>query len=130
MIANPDHNEVLDPSEMPPDATYQLKGYADAGGGRRVSCVEISWDDGYSWNVAKIFPIPKISSVMLHIPILYMVRNLTKSGLCCFCWFWTFDVNIDILRGSDAVRVRYMDEWLALQPCDMHWNATGMMNNW
>ena len=55
--------------------------------------------------------------------------DLTESDLCfCRC-FWTFDVNIDMLRGSDAVTVRYRDESLALQPCDMHGNATGMVND-
>jgi nitrate reductase (NAD(P)H) len=129
-IARPDHNEVLDPSEMPPDATYQLKGYAYAGGGRRVSRVEISWDDGDSWNIAKITYPEDLFRDVAYSDSVYGRLDLTESDLC-FCWcFWTFDMSIDTLRGSDAVMVRCMDESLALQPCDMYWNATGMMNNW
>ena len=51
VIARPDHNKILDPSKMPPDAAYQLNGYAYGSGGRRASCVEISWDDGHSFEL-------------------------------------------------------------------------------
>ena len=35
--------------------TYMAKGYAYAGGGRRITRVELSWDDGRSWALADMF---------------------------------------------------------------------------
>jgi nitrate reductase (NAD(P)H) len=37
---------------------------------------------------------------------------------------------VEELSKAAAITVRAMDEGLALQPRDMYWNATGMMNNW
>ena len=52
-IAEPRHDEVL--SVYPEhlfESQYQVKGYAYAGGGRRVTRVEISLDEGDSWALA------------------------------------------------------------------------------
>jgi nitrate reductase (NAD(P)H) len=76
-IAQPDHNEVLDLKTA--NETYTMKGYAcrsclfrfmcalsswietvllrslpDAGGGRRITRVEVSLDDGQTWKLAEI----------------------------------------------------------------------------
>jgi len=53
-IAYPDHDETLDLQQMTPDAEYTIKGYAYAGGGRRVQRVEISLDGGSLWKLADI----------------------------------------------------------------------------
>lgn len=48
----------------------------------------------------------------------------------CFCWsFWTLDIPVTDLKGSDALLVRAMDEALTAQPRDMYWSVLGMMNN-
>ena len=59
-IAVPNHNEILPlpshrtapegPYEGEP--TYTIRGYAYAGGGKRVNRVEISLDNGESWELA------------------------------------------------------------------------------
>ncbi|KAJ7594499.1 nitrate reductase [Mycena floridula] len=128
VIACPDHNEVLDVSI--PDDSYVLKGYAYAGGGRRVTRVEISLDDAASWKLADIeYPEDKYRVVTHQDPI---YGNLgTGDTDTSFCWcFWSLAVTMAELRGSELIIVRCMDESLALQPRDMYWNATGMMNNW
>lgn len=33
---------------------YTVKGYAYAGGGRRITRVELSWDDGQTWHLAEM----------------------------------------------------------------------------
>ena len=38
VIASPDHDEILDTARLAQDATYLLKGYVYAGGGRRGNC--------------------------------------------------------------------------------------------
>ena len=55
-IASPAHGETLALSNA--DITtegskvYIVKGYAYAGGGRRITRVELSWDDGRRWQMA------------------------------------------------------------------------------
>jgi len=129
-IACPDHDEVLDTANHVPDAIFTLKGYAYAGGGRRVTRVEISSDDGNSWELADITYPEDLFREVAHFDPIYGDLDMTESDQC-FCWcFWSFDIKISVLKASPAIMVRCMDESLALQPRNMYWNATGMMNNW
>ena len=56
-IAHPAHDEIL---HLPTGAgtddkpQYNLKGYAYAGGGKRVTRVEISLDQGETWELADV----------------------------------------------------------------------------
>jgi nitrate reductase (NAD(P)H) len=129
-IACPDHDEILDTADQPPNATYTLKGYAYAGGGRRVTRVEVSSDDGDTWSLADIsYPEDQFRSVT-HFDPVYGSLDPTEFDTC-FCWcFWSFDIEMLVLKTSRAVMVRSMDESMAIQPRDMYWNPTGMMNNW
>ena len=52
-IATPDHDEILDTARSPGD-TYAVKGYAYAGGGRRVTRVDVTFDGGQTWELADI----------------------------------------------------------------------------
>lgn len=45
-VVHPQHDEVLRPAKAGPNATYTARGYAYAGGGRRINRVEISLDKG------------------------------------------------------------------------------------
>ena len=129
-IACPNHDEILDTTDQPPNATYTLRGYAYAGGGRRVTHVEISSDDGDTWSMANISYPEDLFRSVTHFDPVYGNLDLTEFDTC-FCWcFWSFDIEISVLKTSQAVMVRSMDESLALQPRDMYWNPTGMMNNW
>jgi len=51
-VAQPDHDDVLDLSTC--GDTYAIKGYAYAGGGRRVTRVEVSLDEGKTWKLSEI----------------------------------------------------------------------------
>ncbi|THH09687.1 hypothetical protein EW146_g8611 [Bondarzewia mesenterica] len=141
-IAHPTHDEILDVT--PPSPTtdpegsfslpvYTLRGYAYAGGGRRVCRVEVSLDEGYTWKLAEImYPEDLYRAVVVEDDPIWGTLDLSERETC-FCWcFWKFEVEIEALAadGVGAVMVRAMDESLALQPRDMYWNPTGMMNNW
>lgn len=51
-IAHPAHDEVFSPT--PGNDTYTVQGYAYAGGGRRITRVEVTLDDGDTWLLCKI----------------------------------------------------------------------------
>ncbi|KAG2142479.1 hypothetical protein DEU56DRAFT_972043 [Suillus clintonianus] len=133
-IARPDHNEKLyidkTPDENGTIASYPIRGYAYAGGGRRVTRVEVSLDQGETWTLGNIeYPEDLFREVRHQDPV-YGTLDMTERDTS-FCWcFWTFDVSHDVLASSDALMVRAMDEGLALQQRDMYWHALGMMNNW
>jgi nitrate reductase (NAD(P)H) len=56
VIAKPAHAETLFASTLDNDMnkTYAIRGFAYAGGGRRISRVELSLDDGRTWNLADV----------------------------------------------------------------------------
>ncbi|KAI9374961.1 hypothetical protein BJX61DRAFT_215469 [Aspergillus egyptiacus] len=124
--AYPRHNEVLDLATAAP--TYTAKGYAYAGGGRRITRVEISLDKGKSWRLANIeYAEDKYRDFD---GTLYGGRVDMSWRETCFCWvFWSLGVPVADLEDSDAILVRAMDEALNLQPRDMYWSVLGMMNN-
>ncbi|KAG2156759.1 uncharacterized protein EDB93DRAFT_866595 [Suillus bovinus] len=134
VIAKPDHNEKLYINRTPDEngiiASYPIRGYAYSGGGRRVTRVEVSLDQGETWTLGNIeYPEDKFRE-MRHQDPFYGTLDATERDTS-FCWcFWTFDVSHDALASCDALMVRAMDEGLALQPRDMYWHALGMMNNW
>jgi nitrate reductase (NAD(P)H) len=129
-IATPDHNEILDTKNREPQELYTLRGYAYAGGGRRVTRVEVSLDDGTVWCLAAITYPEDLYRSVVHTDPVYGRLDLTDSD-SCFCWcFWSFEVPIAQLNDCDVISVRCMDDSLASQPRDIYWNATGMMNNW
>ncbi|QRW14245.1 nitrate reductase [Ceratobasidium sp. AG-Ba] len=131
-IAKPDHEETISvpiPGEGQ-EEFYPIRGYAYAGGGRRVNRVEISLDEGRSWRLAEItYPEDLYRSVVFNDES-FGTLDLTERDTC-FCWcFWTFLVPLSELGQGHAIMCRAMDESLALQQRDMYWNPTGMMNNW
>ncbi|KAF8327132.1 uncharacterized protein EI90DRAFT_3225200 [Cantharellus anzutake] len=116
-IAQPSHNEIVDLSK--PTAS-----------GRRVTRVEISLDNGNSWKISDIvYPEDLYRMVALESRY-YGTLDLTERDTS-FCWcFWKYTVSVDELSKSDVIMVRAMDQGLGIQPQDMYWTATGMMNNW
>ncbi|KAJ1309428.1 hypothetical protein OPQ81_006204 [Rhizoctonia solani] len=131
-IAKPDHDETVEVPQTG-DATelfYPIRGYAYAGGGRRVTRVEISLDEGNTWTLAEITYPEDLYRSVCHNDESYGSLDLTERDTC-FCWcFWTSHVSIADLYKSHSIMCRAMDESLALQQRDMYWNPTGMMNNW
>ncbi|OJJ73638.1 hypothetical protein ASPBRDRAFT_121454 [Aspergillus brasiliensis CBS 101740] len=125
-VVYPEHKEVLDLASAGP--SYNLRGYAYAGGGRRITRVEISLDKGKSWRLANIsYAEDKYREFEGN---LFGGRVDMSWRETCFCWcFWSLDIAIPELENTDAILVRAMDEALALQPRDMYWSVLGMMNN-
>ncbi|KAJ3176796.1 hypothetical protein HDU85_006531 [Gaertneriomyces sp. JEL0708] len=118
VIACPEHSEVIDlrslltePSATP---TYLLKGYAYSGGGRQVTRVEISLDDGATWELVD------------RLRYDFQPRHGDKY----WCWFlWEHEVDISRMMTAKDVCVRAWDASLNTQPKDITWNLLGMMNN-
>ncbi|EGG10841.1 uncharacterized protein MELLADRAFT_33600 [Melampsora larici-populina 98AG31] len=114
-------------------SSYNLRGYAYAGGGRRVNRVEYSLDGGVQWKLASIvYPEDLFRKIINQEadPKLWGTFDVCERDQC-FCWcFWNVQVSLKDLANADVFMVRAMDSSLALQPRDMYWNPTGMMNNW
>ncbi|KAA8651830.1 nitrate reductase NiaD [Aspergillus tanneri] len=125
-VVYPENNEVLDISLAGP--SYTVRGYAYAGGGRRVTRVEISLDKGKCWRLADIhYAEDKYRDFEGY---LYGGRVDMSWRETCFCWcFWSLSIAMSELENSDAILVRAMDESLSIQPRDMYWSVLGMMNN-
>ncbi|CAE6437488.1 unnamed protein product [Rhizoctonia solani] len=131
-IAQPDHEEMIKVPQTGNDdgLFYPIRGYAYAGGGRRINRVEISLDEGNTWKLAEITYPEDLYRSVCYDDDTYGSLDLTERDTC-FCWcFWTFPVSIAMLASSHSIMCRAMDESLALQQRDMYWNPTGMMNNW
>ncbi|KIN02456.1 hypothetical protein OIDMADRAFT_102614 [Oidiodendron maius Zn] len=124
--AYPQHNEELKLS--PHDASYTARGYAYGGGGRRITRVEISLNDGKTWRLANIeYPEDKYREFQSD---LYGGRVDMYWRETCFCWcLWSLNLPHRDLETSEAILVRAMDEAMNIQPRDMYWSVLGMMNN-
>ncbi|OOG00818.1 hypothetical protein ASPCADRAFT_202651 [Aspergillus carbonarius ITEM 5010] len=125
-VVYPRHKEVLDLSSAGP--SYNVKGYAYAGGGRRITRVEISLDKGKTWRLANIsYAEDKYRDFEGN---LFGGKVDMSWRETCFCWcFWSMNIAVSELEQTDAILVRAMDEALSLQPRDMYWSVLGMMNN-
>jgi nitrate reductase (NAD(P)H) len=148
VAAYPQHEEELDLSTAGP--TYTAKGYAYAGGGRRITRVEISLDGG-KCKFTRYDNTSKMTEANTHVSfpawrlaeIEYAedkYRNFEGDLFggkvdmwwreSSFCWsFWSLEIPVPDMEVSDAILVRAVDEALAVQPRDMYWSVLGMMNN-
>ncbi|GAA5967839.1 hypothetical protein JCM11641_005782 [Rhodosporidiobolus odoratus] len=128
-VARPAHDEQIVVSPVTP-ATYTVQGYAYAGGGRRVTQVEVTLDDGKSWQLCSIqYPEDQYRQIPFEGQVWGKVDMFDRDE--CFCWaFWSIELPVDALKESGCLAVRGMDESLHLQGKTMYWNPTGMMNNW
>lgn len=128
-ICSPAHNESI-AADTP---TIVFEGYAYAGGGRRVSRVEITLDDGKTWTLADItYPedLYRVHPVVQHPYYGTLDLSVTDN---CFCWcFWRLKVKLQSLIDQNVsfVALRATDDALNTMPRDMYWNATSMMNSW
>jgi nitrate reductase (NAD(P)H) len=125
IITNPAHDEIWDLSE---GDTQIVSGYAYNGGGIRIGRVELSFDQGYSWNLAEIsYPeddIRKRNGEELF------GGTIDVDAEKCFAWcFWSLKVDGAILMQSKDIVVRAMDIGMNAQPRDMYWSVLSMVNN-
>jgi len=125
--AYPEHGEQLALIGAP--EFYRVKGYAYAGGGRRVTRVELTLDKGKTWRLANIDyaedQYREAGPRELFGGTLDMEWRET-----CFCWcLWDLDLPVSALADAQDICVRAMDESMNVQPRDMYWSVLGMMNN-
>jgi nitrate reductase (NAD(P)H) len=124
----PAHDEhIALPSKL---ESYTVCGYAYAGGGKRVTRVEITLDKGRTWSLADIsYPEDKYR-LAPDGEVLFGGRLDMSWRESCFCWcFWSLEIPISTLQEVDDIMVRAMDESMMVQPRDMYWSVLGMMNN-
>ena len=124
--AFPAHDEKLNIKESPDQ--YRAKGYAYGGGGRRVTRVEISLDQGKTWRLADIeYPEDQYREADGS---LFGGKLDMWWRAASFCWcFWSIDIPLAEMQTAKDLLVRAMDESMNLQPKDMYWSVLGMMNN-
>lgn len=110
--------------------SYRVRGYAYAGGGKRVTRVEITLDKGKSWMLANISYPEDEYRLAPEGEELFGGRLDMSWREACFCWcFWYLDIPVSQLQTADDILVRAMDESMMVQPRDMYWSVLGMMNN-
>ncbi|KAL2189518.1 hypothetical protein L209DRAFT_769646 [Thermothelomyces heterothallicus CBS 203.75] len=111
-------------------ATYKLRGYAYAGGGKRVTRLEVTLDQGRTWMLATMSYPEDLYRLAPEGEMLFGGRLDVSWRETCFCWcFWSLDVPLSRLRDARDVMIRAMDESMMVQPRDMYWSVLGMMNN-
>ena len=110
--------------------SYNVRGYAYAGAGKRITRVEITLDKGKTWILANISYPEDEYRLAPDGEMLFGGRLDMSWRESCFCWcFWDLDIPLPQLQASDDIIVRAMDESMMVQPRDMYWSVLGMMNN-
>ncbi|KAL5704237.1 hypothetical protein ACHQM5_022690 [Ranunculus cassubicifolius] len=113
VITTPSHEEILPINAATTLRPYTLKGYAYSGGGKKVTRVEVTLDNGDSWLLCNLDHPEKPSKYGKY-----------------WCWcFWSLEVEVLDLIGAKEIAVRAWDETLNTQPEKLIWNLMGMMNN-
>lgn len=129
-ITVPAHDQEINLSDTA-DGMVKVAGYAYTGGGKRVHRVEITMDEGKSWQLTKLeWPedLYRIEPIRDH-PF-FGTLDLTETEMS-FTWcFWEAKIPIEQIKNASSIAVRATDESLAQMPRDMYWNAMSMMNNW
>ncbi|CAG8522939.1 13426_t:CDS:2 [Ambispora gerdemannii] len=121
-ITSPAHDEQIPFSSFVSTSCYTLKGYAYSGGGRKVTRVEVSIDNGKTWTLTEL-TYPELTH-----PLVMARKN--KPLRRHWCWiFWELPVPILSLIRCSEIMVRAWDASQNTQPQDPTWNVMGMMNN-
>ncbi|GIL55781.1 hypothetical protein Vafri_11308 [Volvox africanus] len=109
-VARPWHDEVI---RLDSNTPYTMRGYAYAGGGRKIIRCEVSLDDGKTWRLGDIHRFEKPNAYGKY-----------------WCWVhWTLDImTFDFLTAKEVL-LRAWDETMNTQPAVITWNVMGMMNN-
>ncbi|KAJ4390580.1 hypothetical protein N0V93_004176 [Gnomoniopsis smithogilvyi] len=132
-IARPAHKERLQ-IEGEGENTFNFQGYAYAGGGRRITRVEVTLDRGRSWRLAHVNYPEDEYRLAPEGETLFGGRLDMSWRETSFCWcFWAMEIPIADLVDDKIctgdVMIRAMDEAMMVQPRDMYWSVLGMMNN-
>lgn len=127
-VCYPQHDEIV--SLNSEASTYTFRGYAYAGGGKRITRMEMTLDKGKTWRLANMRYPEDDYRLASEGETLYGGEVDITWREASFCWsFWDLAVPIKDLANADDVMVRAMDEGMMVQPRDMYWSVLGMMNN-
>lgn len=127
-ICYPAHGETVSLSGG--KSSYNVRGYAYGGGGKRITRMEVTLDKGKTWRLARIRYPEDDYRLAPDGDTLYGGRVDMWWRESSFCWcFWDLDIGLHELRETDDIMVRAMDEGMMVQPRDMYWSVLGMMNN-
>lgn len=110
-LHSPAHDALLPLTSA--TAPVLFKGYAYSGGGRKVTRVELSLDDGATWRPAAID----------------VVEPPTKHGMHWAWVWWRLAVPTSELVTARCVRLRAADSSMNTQPSTLTWSLLGMMGN-
>ncbi|EHK25862.1 uncharacterized protein TRIVIDRAFT_177810 [Trichoderma virens Gv29-8] len=134
-VCSPAHDDILEvASDVSMMQKIPVEGYAYTGGGRRITRVEVTLDDGNTWKLCDIsYPedLYRIYPIKSH-PYFGKLDLSTTDMSFSWC-FWKVEIEVKSLlavRDAGFIAVRAMDEALSIMPRDMYWNATSMMNSW
>jgi len=110
----PRHNSFY---TLQPNTSVKVSGYAYSGSGNRVTRVDISLDEGKSWEMAELVrPEDEIAAA----------RGTDKHW--CWAW-WSTHIPSERLQHCTEIMCRAQDSAHNLQPLHLTWNVMGMMNN-
>ena len=111
LLLSPAHDALLPLTSA--TAPVYFKGYAYSCGGRKVTRVELSLDDGASWRPAAID----------------VVEPPTKHGIHWAWVWWRLAIPTSELVSARCVRLRAADSSMNTQPSTLTWSLLGMMGN-
>jgi len=114
VMFEPRHNSFL---VLQPHTSLKVSGYAYSGGGHCVTRVDISLDQGKSWEMADLVrPEDDIAAA----------RSTDKHW--CWAW-WSTHIPSERLEQCEEIMCRAQDSAHNTQPLHLTWNLMGMMNN-
>mmetsp|Transcript_2098 Transcript_2098/g.4858 ORF Transcript_2098/g.4858 Transcript_2098/m.4858 type:complete len:545 (+) Transcript_2098:475-2109(+) len=112
-ICKPAHEEEI-PLAANIDKTMEVSGYAHSGGGRKVTRVEVSSDNGVTWNLAEITRHEKPNAYGKY---------------WCWCW-WKYQLPVaELAMGCTELWVRAWDTSNSPQPERPVWTLMGQSSN-
>jgi nitrate reductase (NAD(P)H) len=130
ITVHPVHDEVMIIDDQTENDYYDIKGFAYNGGGKRIGRVEISLDRGKSWILAQIdYPEDRYRDAGPVELFGGTVNVYERFSSLCWC-FWNLSVQKKELKSAKEILVRAMDVSMIVQPRNMYWNVTSMLNNW
>lgn len=125
----PAHDEIVSLMASEEEEVYKFKGYAYSGGGKRVSRLEVTLDQGKTWMLANLtYPEDQYRLAGQNEMLYGGQLDMSRESSLCWC-FWDIDIPLSRLENAKDVLVRAMDDAMMVQPRDMYWSVLGMMNN-
>ncbi|KAL7542616.1 hypothetical protein ACHAXR_011933 [Thalassiosira sp. AJA248-18] len=111
-IASPEHGEEVQVRDGKEDS-IEFSGYAYSGGGRKVTRVEFSIDQGINWDLTELIRTEAPTPHGMH-----------------WCWiFWRTRVPARLLLNASEAWCRAWDESNNVQPMHVTWNLMGLGQN-